>query len=529
MILQKKKDNFLEKIVKKDYNNELEQILEKKYFEENVKSTLLSILYKIEAGYKDYEKAKQNVPSKEEFIQNIINIIKNDCDDIKLIKPNSPDVSILGKKTFIVEKNKKRIICYPIERKLLYCLAKISKNEKIVKKDYFLIEKTLSDLINVGNSINTVEPIRDFNGYSWTTIPLEIESIEHNLIYQNLNIIMGHTFMENWIKNRQFIIDYIDILKNKLEEIYGKNIEEKIINKLFKLSVLLSMKFDKKMKDEIIGKKQEIENELKIIENKEEFVNKITQEKKELTKQIKQIDETLNNKQLLQNEYLRRNEDLPLEKKIFSIRILSKMMETQRDKKIKKIEELNELIKPQKFVEYKEKLKQRYEYVKLADTENLEKDITTNICDFQKLFLKCFEIKIANAQTKSEIIKLLYEYRYYNVLPYNIEKNIYQEKSLQKDINRVGKKLIEKSNKLKVINLFSKNVDLNYEIIKSIFSIRILNIEELYLKLIKENDEILVQIFDENIFEQNVKLEFQNVVNKKDLEIKFNKKVKIFN
>ena len=114
-------------------------------------------------------------------------------------------------------------------------------------------------------------------------------------------------------------------------------------------------------------------------------------------------------------------------------------------------------------------------------------------------------------------------------MPYNIEKNIYQEKSLQKDINRVGKKLIEKSNKLKVINLFSKNVDLNYEIIKSIFSIRILNIEELYLKLIKENDEILVQIFDENIFEQNVKLEFQNVVNKKDLEIKFNKKVKIFN
>ena len=29
-----------------------------------------------------------------------------------------------------------------------------------------------------------VEPLRDFNGYSWTTIPSEIESIQHNLIYQ---------------------------------------------------------------------------------------------------------------------------------------------------------------------------------------------------------------------------------------------------------------------------------------------------------------------------------------------------------
>ena len=46
--MQKKNDNFLEKIVKKDYNNELEAILEKKYFNEDVKSILLNILYKIE-------------------------------------------------------------------------------------------------------------------------------------------------------------------------------------------------------------------------------------------------------------------------------------------------------------------------------------------------------------------------------------------------------------------------------------------------------------------------------------------------
>ena len=53
------KKNLLNKIVKKDYNNELEKILENKQFNENVKSTLLSILYKIEAAYKDLEIVKK--------------------------------------------------------------------------------------------------------------------------------------------------------------------------------------------------------------------------------------------------------------------------------------------------------------------------------------------------------------------------------------------------------------------------------------------------------------------------------------
>ena len=162
--MQKKKDKFLDKLVKKDYNNELEEVLEKKNFDENTKSILLNILYKIETAYKDYEKVKQGVESKEEFIQAIIKTIKNNCENINIVKLNSEESKILGNKTFLVERQNKRIICYPIERKLLYCLAKISKKEKIIKDDYFLINKTLSQLINVGNNINTVEPLRDFNG-----------------------------------------------------------------------------------------------------------------------------------------------------------------------------------------------------------------------------------------------------------------------------------------------------------------------------------------------------------------------------
>ena len=81
-----KKQNFLEKIVKRNYNNELEKLLEEKQFEENAKSTLLNILYKIETGYKDIETVKKNIETKEEYIENLMGIIKNNCNSIKILK-----------------------------------------------------------------------------------------------------------------------------------------------------------------------------------------------------------------------------------------------------------------------------------------------------------------------------------------------------------------------------------------------------------------------------------------------------------
>ena len=80
-----KKQNFLEKIVKRNYNNELEKLLEEKQFEENAKSTLLNILYKIETGYKDIEKVKKDIETKEEYIENLMGIIKNNCNSIKIL------------------------------------------------------------------------------------------------------------------------------------------------------------------------------------------------------------------------------------------------------------------------------------------------------------------------------------------------------------------------------------------------------------------------------------------------------------
>lgn len=435
--MQKKTDKFLDKIVKKDYNNELEKVLEKKAFDENTKSLLLGILYKIETAYSDYETVKSDVKSKEDFIQAIIDSIQNDCERIKVVKLNSVESEMLGNKTFLVEKEKKRIICYPMERKLLYCIAKISKKEKIIKNNYPIIDKTLTDLINVGNSIDTVEPMRDFNGYSWTTIPTEIESIFHNLIYQNIRILIGHQFLDNWIKNSEYIIDYMELFENKLEEKYGIQKKEELMELLKEISVLLAIRYNSKLKSKLQKEKKELDFKLEKIRDNQNFVQEIAKEKRELTNEIKRMDETLNDKQMLQEEYEKRNKNLALEEKIFSIRILSQLMAEERKEKIKRIEKLNLLLNPQKFVEFKKDLEQREKYLKWIRTKEIEKKIKEVALKIQKVFLECYQIKIENIQNKQEIMKLIYEFRYYCLLPFLKETSIAQEESIQEQIRKV--------------------------------------------------------------------------------------------
>lgn len=516
------KKNFLDKIVKKDYNNELEKILEEKQFGENVKSTLLSILYKIEASYRDLETVKKDVESKDEYISNILNIIKKDCNSIKIIKMSDKDSKIPNNKTYIINKEKKEIIAYPIERKLLYAIIKIGKKEKIIKDDYFLINETLSELINVGNNINMVEPLRDFNGYSWTIIPQEFESVDHNLVYQNLRIIIGHKFLNKWISNNEFIIDYFDLFKEELENRYGRDIKNKIIDLISKLSILLSIKFDDKKSEELEEIKEDVKKELKNIEDKEEFIEDITERKINITEKIKEIDTIINDKNLLQEEYINRNEKLPLEKKIFSMRILSKIMEEEREENLKELDKLNKILNPQNFVKYKKELEEKYKYLKILDKEDKEKELNKLKIELQKVFLQIMKKNINKAETKQEIEKIIYDFRYYLLLPYDYENKIKEIEKLQKEINETSKLIISKAIDLKVLERISNSEKTNYEILKNIFYVKIIKLEDAYLKITKEKEQYFLQIFDENIFEKKVK-----ILEPKDLEIKQNKKISI--
>ena len=56
-----KKEKILKKLHITDYTNRLEKVLEKKKFSFDTKNLLLSMSYKIENSYNDYEKVKQEV------------------------------------------------------------------------------------------------------------------------------------------------------------------------------------------------------------------------------------------------------------------------------------------------------------------------------------------------------------------------------------------------------------------------------------------------------------------------------------
>lgn len=521
------KENFLGKIVQKDYSNQLEKIIETKDFSEDVKNLLLSILYKIDISYKDYSIVKRNVESKQDYIEKIIETIKNKCEQIIIAKPSSEELNILGERTFLVDEENKKIICYPIERKLLYCISKINKNQEIIRNDRFIINKTVSNLINIGSNINTVEPLRDFNGWSWLIIKKEIENLNCNLIYQNLRILLGEKFLNNWIENTEYLIDYYSEFQTELETKFGEEIKEQIIHLLEKLSILIEIEINKEFEKQLKELKQQVETELLKFENKKEFIENITKEKKELNSKILNIEKIISDKELLANEYQIRNENLPLEKKIFSKKILIKILKEEKERVLEEIERKNILLNPAKFIEEKSRLEKKYDLLKIVDIENKTEEKNKVIEDFQKVFLECFFEFIKKAETKEEIIDLIYKFRYYNLLPFNEEINIHQNQQLQEGVNEIGELLINKAIDFKIISGFSEELRENTKVLKFIFNTKIISLEEIYISIKKEKEKYYIEFSENNDNAYEEKFEIDSI--KKDkLKVKLNKKIKLF-
>ncbi len=528
-MLQKKKDNLLGKIVRKNYNNKLEEVLEHKKFSEHTKSLLLSMLYKIEGAYPDYEKAKRNVESKEEYIENIISTIQNQCSTIEVISPNSERSQELGQRTFVIDEVRKTIKCYPVERKLLYAIAKIGKKEYIIDKEkYDMLSKPLSNLINIGSNINTVEPLRDFNGYSWTTLSREIESIEHNIVYQNLRILLGYQFLKDWVENREFVADYMLLFKRKIKLEYGDRNAKNIEDLVSQIAILLEMKVNEQSRKQLEYSGDELLSKLAKVTDIKEFTAYVSKRKKEINEKIREIDTILNNSKYLQIEYERRNSVLPLEKKIFSMRVLAEQLVRERENEFEKIEKLNKLLMPKNFVRYKKELEDKEKIYNLIKTENIDIELRKLIIQLQKVFMKCFEIKIQQARTKNEVMQLVYEFRYYFLLMFDSKNSIGEIPELQNDIERTISALLVRTKLEGITGQFTTIKDLENKIYKEIFLLKTISLEDIYMAPIKEDNIIFMQLYDENEFERKIELGTIDEIPKRELGLKFNKKVKVF-
>ena len=105
----------------------LEEILDKKYFSGQIKNLLLSMLYKIEISYNDFERVKKVVRDKEEYILELLNIIQKYCDNLKIVKPDSSQANLLEKNNVLAVTNEKErsALVYATEKSLLYAIADI--------------------------------------------------------------------------------------------------------------------------------------------------------------------------------------------------------------------------------------------------------------------------------------------------------------------------------------------------------------------------------------------------------------------
>ncbi len=170
------KNKLLAKLNIRDYNNELEKILEKKLFSYDVKNLLLSMLYKIENAYKDYETVKVEVPSKKEYIENILRIIKEKALKIFLVKSDTDEAAEFEENNlkYKVDKENGEITCIQNELAILTALLKLDEQEtNYIGKDY--LEKPINVMMNQGMLRASTEVIRDFNGWSWDIVSKEIQ------------------------------------------------------------------------------------------------------------------------------------------------------------------------------------------------------------------------------------------------------------------------------------------------------------------------------------------------------------------
>ena len=112
------KEKIFSKLKYKDYNNLLEQVLEKKDFSSTGKNLILSVLYKMETNYNDYKTVKRDITAKEEILTDFINLVKEYCNSLIVIKPESKRSSLLSntESKYIANLDKKELEVFPNEK-----------------------------------------------------------------------------------------------------------------------------------------------------------------------------------------------------------------------------------------------------------------------------------------------------------------------------------------------------------------------------------------------------------------------------
>ena len=487
------------KLLKRDYNQELEEIAESKRFEKEAQNLLLSMLYKIDGAYNDYEEVKREVPYKEEYLENILKTVKKYCNEIEIAKPNSLlEKELESSKCKIQELENKKVIIFPNEKKVLYNIIKAGIEP--IEKELSIEDKAILTAIQIGKCIAYSEVIRDFNGFSWTSVINEIENIECNCIYTDLSYLIGE---EN-------VCSFNSSNISKLKEYISKELYEEIKKVAIKFYLYSNEEEKNIYENKIVRCKEQLNK----MEKQDNFVEDITKNKKGMLSRIKEIDEALNNSELLRKKYIEKNSTLPNEQKIFSMSHYEEILQKERMYLLKEIENNNKILKPSEFVKIKTELEKEVKFYE--ELKNID------VVKMQEEFFKSFKDLLKNKNEKIHLLDYIYEIRYLKYLP--ISK---KEKMKEKiDFIQLEKETIAKAIKNGIITPISNNEETDYILLKSLFCTRSVNLEEFSIMLTVEEGKLKAQIYDGEMIDST------NIVDlgrNSNIQIRKTKKVKIFN
>lgn len=505
-----KRKSLFSKLI--DYNNELEKVLEKKNFSYDVRNLLLSTLYKIETSYSDYTKTKVNVVSKEIYISEIINYIYFFCKKIEIMVPKTQDEININPP--IVDKRNKSIKVFPNEKKALEAIIDLSKPKVFIDEKYGISQKPLEDFFDKTYIINELEVIRDFDGWTWQRNQNEIGDLYYNLLYQNLIMLIGINNTREAARNDIEKKDYVEIIKKILVNSYGKEIGEKVY---YYFLLIITQIYSKKNNINYVDYYEKLLTEKEKTVDKEKYFKLLSTKKKQKILKIKKITEILENKFLLQQEYLKESHK---NTQIFSIKNFKDKLEKNKEKYIEEVNKIDKLLDSKVYEDKQKKLDLEIKF--LLDINNTK--IEKNILILQKCFIDCLGKKLEIASTKKDIINLFGETRYYSYLEVSKKIKIKDIKALNIPLENYINKLIIKALELKAINNLTVNINFNIDVFKKIIKSKIIDFENIDFMICNDFDGYVLRILDDESIEYERKIDISEFEG-----IKINKRIKLFN
>ena len=499
----------------KDYKNDLELILDEKKFDEEAKSLLLSIFYKLDNFYNDYSAVKKESKPKNEFLENYINIIKTKCKQIKIVSPKDWNDNVKYK----VEKQSGKIECIPNENYLFYAIYEL--NEKKVIKDKFMFEDFTNECVNYvlnkGKTINSTEVLRDFNGWSWNPQIENEKNIVYNLIFQNLVLLYGIKFLELNIGKNNIVKSLRDKMsKSKIGE-SGDN----FLKLLFQTCIVLYANESEENYDKCLKFKKTLSIKINMLNNRKEDAKDKYNNSSDISKKIKNIDEMLQDIHKIREEF---KKEVSINKdEYFCISEYVESKENEKADLLKKIKENNKLLGTKKYITEQDEYTENLSLYEMIKDSKKEVNIQEKIIDLQKYFLKCYKTSIDKKINQKDYYTLVTETRYYANVLLSKGKSVISNEQISKSYEELEEQLINKMIIDNYIDLGFQSKKLNFDILKYIFKTKIIELNNLVIKLIFNNQKLEVEYNDGNMLESKASFEIppdEELINKKDKKIK---------